>query len=274
MPELPEVETIRKELTRRVKGSEIRSARVLRSDVVAYPSVTEFASRLAFARIEAVSRQAKYLIFKLDNGMQLIFHLRLSGAIVVCRASIPLRHSRIILYLKDGRTIQFVEPRVLGRAYLIRDGERIAPLKGFFKLGKEPIAQDFDFNYLYNLIKRRKARIKSLLLDQRIAAGVGNIYSDEALFRARIRPTRRAGTLTRHEVRRLVRALKEVIRDGIKNLGTSVKDYYRTDGQTGNFQNLLNVYGREHEECHICMTRIRLVKFGNRGSRYCPGCQR
>ncbi len=274
MPELPEVETIKKELSSRIIGSQIVSVKVLRKDVIAYPDIRKFVKFIKSTKIIGVIRQGKYLLFRLNNHYLIVFHLRLSGSIIVSPNRARSKYSRTIFYLRDGRTIQFIEPRALGRVYLIKEGEKPQQLKGLFNLGFEPISEYFNFNYLSKNIKRRKARIKSLLLDQSIAAGVGNIYSDEALFTAGIRPTRRASSLSQDEISRLVRALKKVIRAGIKNLGTSVRDYYRTDGRTGNFQNLLSVYGREDEKCYRCNKKIKIVKFGNRGSRYCPKCQK
>ncbi len=274
MPELPEVETIRRELAACLHGARIVRVRVLRSDVVGHPGSSRFANALVSAQIEAVDRQGKYLILGLRGGRRLIFHLRLSGGMCVTPDPTPQRFARVLFYLSDGRVLQFVEPRVLGRVYLTEPGEKPKSLAGLFNLGLEPLAPDFSTVHLGAVLAKRKARIKSLLLDQRIAAGVGNIYSDEALFRARIRPTRRAHTLTRVEIARLVRTLKNVIREGIDNLGTSVRDYHRTDGGTGNYQEMLRVYGREGEPCLRCGAPIRLLKFGNRGSRYCPHCQK
>jgi len=274
MPELPEVETIRRELAACIRGAKISQVEVLRSLVVGHPGSAKFAKTLESDEIEAVERQGKYLILCLRGGRKLVFHFRLSGSIVVTPDRTPQRFARVLFYLSDGRALQFIEPRVLGRIYLVLPGEKPKALTGLFRLGLEPVAPGFTTAHLCAVLAKRKARIKSLLLDQSIASGVGNIYSDEALFRARIRPTRRAHTLKRDEIARLVRTLKDVIREGIENLGTSVKDYYRTDGRTGNFQKMLRVYGREDEPCRLCGTTIKLLKLGNRGSRYCPHCQK
>jgi len=247
---------------------------MLREDVIAHPSPREFCRSIIGEKILDVTRRAKYLILELTNEKRLIFHLRLSGTMVLAPLDAePEKFTRLVLKLDDLQLL-FKEPRVLGRAYLIRAGETPNNLKGFFRLGCEPISEDFDATYLRQKIKHRKARIKSLLLDQQICAGMGNIYSDEALFHAGIRPLRRAYRITNKEIPKLIKALRQVIHEGIANFGTSVSDYRRTDGQDGNFQNFLCVYGREGEPCRKCGTKIVLKKIGNRSTRYCPNCQK
>jgi formamidopyrimidine-DNA glycosylase len=274
MPELPEVETIKRELRPRIRGKSIIDCIMLREDVIAHPSPREFCRSIIGEKILDVTRRAKYLILELTNEKSLIFHLRLSGTMVLAPLDAePEKFTRLVLKL-DNLQLLFKEPRVLGRAYLIKSGEMPNNLKGFFRLGCEPISEDFDAAYLRQKIKHRKARIKSLLLDQHICAGMGNIYSDEALFRAGIRPLRRAYRITNKEIPKLIKALRQVIHEGIANFGTSVSDYRRTDGQDGNFQNFLCVYGREGEPCRKCGTKIVLKKIGNRSTRYCPNCQK
>ncbi len=274
MPELPEVETIRRELHPRIKNKRIIGCRVLRPDVVAHPTPEAFCKELLGEQIIRVARSAKYLILELTGDKRLIFHLRLSGTMSLAAIGAESeRFTRIVIKLEDQQLF-FNEPRVLGRAYLLKGEERPGNLKGFFNLGCEPISADFNAAYLRNKIKHRKAFIKNLLLDQNICAGMGNIYSDEALFRAGIRPTRRANRITQKETARLIKTLRDVIVQGIENFGTSVSDYTRTDGKNGNFQNFLNVYGREGEPCRKCGTKIVVKKIGNRSTRYCPKCQK
>ena len=274
MPELPEVETIRRELRPKVINQEIEECTILRKDVIGHPSTRAFCKSIINERIVAIQRRAKYLIFELTNDKRLIFHLRLSGTIALRDIHADSeRFTRLILRLHDYQLF-FNEPRVLGRVYLLRIDEDNKIPKGFFSLGYEPISQEFDFAYLRNKIKGRKARIKSLLLDQRICAGVGNIYSDEALFHAGVRPLRRAYRLTAAETFRLLVALKDVLNKAVDNFGTSVGDYIRTDGADGNFQNFLYVYSREDEPCRVCGTKIVVKKIGNRSTRYCPKCQK
>ena len=273
MPELPEVETIARELRSRILGRTIEDCIILRPDVIAHPKPAQFCKEITGRIIKGVGRKAKYLILELDREKRLVFHLRLSGTVSIIPLDLsPHRFSRLVLVLNDCQLL-FIEPRVLGRTYLLRSGEILPNLKGFYRLGCEPIADDFTPDYLKAKLKNRKARIKSLLLDQNICAGMGNIYSDEALYRAGIRPMRRANRITNRELERLTKALRDVITDGIHNFGTSVSDYTRTNGKNGNFQNLLCVYGREGKPCRKCGTKIALKKIGNRGTRYCPRCQ-
>lgn len=274
MPELPEVETIRRELQPALTGRKISGCSVLRPDIVGYPPKTDLCKLLAGETVTDVRRRAKYLVVDFAGRRQMIFHLRLSGALIIGGSTAPVpKFTRLILEF-GGRRLYFVEPRALGRVYIVAPGERPRALKGFFELGREPVEDGFDTAYLRMKIGRRRAYIKTLLLDQKICAGVGNIYSDEALFAAGIRPRRRAAALSRNEIYRLVRVLRKVIARGIAHLGTSVSDYVRTDGARGNFQKLLKVYGKEGEPCPSCGTPIKITKIAGRSSRYCPHCQR
>lgn len=274
MPELPEVETIKRELKPMVINKKIRSCKVLRGDVIAYPKPQEFCKSITGERIIKVSRKAKYLFFGLTNNKNIIFHFRLSGTISLrnSRAK-PERFTRVIIRV-NGHQLFFNEPRVLGRIYLVSGTRKLPILKGLYELGLEPISKNFDLTYMRGKLRGRKAKIKALLLDQSICAGVGNIYSDEALFLAGIRPLRRAYRITINETGKLVKALKDVIRKGVDNYGTSVADYHRTDGKDGNFQRFLHVYGREYKPCKVCGAKIILKKLGNRSTRFCPKCQK
>ncbi len=274
MPELPEVETIRKELQGRIIGQTVRACTVFREDVIACPPSRTFCKEIQGERILSVGRRAKYLIIQLTHDKQLIVHLRLSGSISIASPESPYERFTRVAFRLDDCQMFFNEPRCLGRLHLVKnENEKHIP-KGLCTLGLEPLVQEFDFTYLRNILKDRKAPIKSLLLDQRICAGVGNIYSDEALFRAGIRPLRRAHRITVTETHRLVKTLKDVLAIALKHFGTSVGDYVRTDGATGRFQDLLYVYARENEPCRVCGALIKVKKLGNRSTRYCPKCQK
>ncbi len=280
MPELPEVETIRRELKCRITGKRINGCRILRKDIIGYPGPDEFCRGIIDKRILDVSRRAKYLIITLENDKRLIFHLRLSGSLSIIdsaktdkRNPEELKFARLIIELED-ESLVFCEPRVLGRVYLIKNDERPKGLKGFFNLSYEPLSPEYDFLYFKEKIKKRKAKIKSVLLDQMTCAGVGNIYADEALFHANIRPIRRANTLKTEEIFKLLMAIKRVLKKGIEECGTTVSDYRRINGRKGNFQNFLYVYNREGKPCKKCGRMITLTKVGNRSTRYCPGCQK
>jgi len=274
MPELPEVETIRRELMPHVINHRINRVKVHRPDTVGYPDAKTFAKELTNKRIIDLERRAKYLIFRLNNNHSLIVHLRLSGQLRIENGIEPLRFERVSLFLSEGKRLAFVEPRVLGRVYLVENGKYPDVLKGLKNLGLEPTSSKFSYEYLKSKLQGRKGIIKSLLLDQSIAAGIGNIYSDEALFLARIIPTRRANTLTNDEIKKLAKTLRTVIRAGIKYKGTSVSDYLRPDGSEGHYQMRTYVFDREGEKCRHCPGIVLATKISNRTSRYCPKCQR
>ncbi|MEO0114406.1 MAG: bifunctional DNA-formamidopyrimidine glycosylase/DNA-(apurinic or apyrimidinic site) lyase [candidate division WOR-3 bacterium] len=274
MPELPEVETIRTELLPFVRNHQINRVKIYRNDVVGYPDTKTFARKLVNQKILDLTRKGKYLIFRLNNNHSLIIHLRLSGQLRLENGSEPLRFERVAFFLSNQKRLAFIEPRVLGRVYLIENGKYPTVLKGLKNLGLEPISPKFTYNYLKSKLANREAKIKSLLLDQSIAAGIGNIYSDEALFLAKILPTRRANTLSDEDIKNLSRALKSVIRAGIKYKGTSVSDYLRPDGSEGGYQLRTYVFNREGEKCRLCGATILKTKISNRTTRYCPKCQR
>ena len=276
MPELPEVETIRRELRPHVVCKKIIKVKILRPDVIGYPSPEKFQKGVINKLIIDLIRKGKYLIFQFNDNKAMIIHLRLSGQLLVRNSNqrTAPRFERIRFNLSGKKTLSFVEPRVLGRAYLIPQNEYPAVLTGLKELGLEPIDKKFNFDYLYSKLKGRKAPIKNLLLDQSIAAGVGNIYSDEALFLAKIHPLRRANTLKKNEIKRLTETLREVIKVGIKSKGTTVSDYLRPDGSKGNYQFRSYVFDREGEPCRVCKTTIEFAKIGNRRTRFCSKCQK
>ncbi len=276
MPELPEVETIRRELKPYVLNRRIIKINIQRPDIIGYPSADVFRKGVTGKTINNLVRKAKYLIFELNTDMSMIVHLRLSGQLLVWnpKKQTEPKHERIRFYLSDKNILSFVEPRVLGRAYLVSKNNYPDVLGGLKELGLEPIDRKFDFDYLYAKLKERKAPIKHLLLDQSIAAGVGNIYSDEALYLAGIYPLTRTNRLTKADIEKLTQTLKQVIRAGIKSKGTSVSDYLRPDGKEGSYQFCAYVFDREGEKCRKCNTTIEFKKIGNRRTRFCPKCQR
>lgn len=277
MPELPEVETVRRRLHARIVGCSIESVDVWRTDVIGYPKDWRaFADLLRNRRIRSVERRGKYLIVKLDDRVDLVLHFRLSGHLAIVRGRARPRYERLRLGLGGGGALSFVEPRALGRAYAVSSDDYPAALHGLRVMGPEPISREFDIPWLAAKLKGRRSAIKNLLLDQRICCGVGNIYSDEALFRAGVRPTRRGGSLSGREIARLVRSLRAVLQDGIRWCGTTLRDrrYVQPDGAVGGFQRHLKVYGREGKSCQVCGGQIKLVRVGVRGTRFCSSCQR
>ncbi len=310
MPELPEVETIVRELRPHVLNRKITRVEILRPDCIGYPSKDVFIKGIINKIIKSLTRKGKYLIFNLNDGSSVIIHLRLSGQLLVFSSNtkqLP-KFERIRFYLTDTLSLRaqrawqspasskhrsheiasslcssqrqiatilsFIEPRVLGRAYWLKDQNIPDVLKGLKNLGLEPIDKKFNYHYLYSKIKGRTAPIKNLLLDQSIASGVGNIYSDEALFVSGIHPLRRANTLKECDIKKLTRALRHVIKSGIESKGTTVSDYLRPDGSEGTYQFRSFVFDREDELCRICKTKIQFAKIGNRRTRFCPKCQK
>ncbi|HTW91064.1 MAG TPA: bifunctional DNA-formamidopyrimidine glycosylase/DNA-(apurinic or apyrimidinic site) lyase [bacterium] len=278
MPELPEVETIRLRLQPLLVGRRIVRVRVLRDDIVGFPGVRAFERGAAGREIADIGRRGKYLILRLDLGREIVVHLRLSGHLEVVDHQRKVEYERVRLELDNGTALSFAEPRALGRVYLVQQGRYPAELAGMSKMGPEPIHAGFDANYLRGRLRGRTAPVKNLLLDQRIACGVGNIYSDEALFRAGIRPLRKAGRLRDAEVARLARALTDVLRDGIRWCGTTLRDgrYRLPEGENGSFQERLAVFGREGERCRRrgCRGLIRRQRIGGRSTHFCPVCQK
>jgi formamidopyrimidine-DNA glycosylase len=276
MPELPEVETVRQRLAPLLVGKRISRVDVRRPDVVGYPAVAQFRNGLKGRAVVRAERRGKYLIFHLSDGKMLVIHLRLSGHLRLIENGKPAAYERIRFRLNNGEALVFIEPRALGRAYLVSSDEIGCVLKGLSRMGREPVEPEFNGEYLYEYLQRRRAKIKTVLLDQRVCAGVGNIYSDEALFWAGILPTRQANSLTRAEAERLARALKSIIRNGIRWLGTTMSDrrYLLPDGSQGKFQKRLAVFNREGQPCRVCKQKIKRIRVGNRSSYFCPECQR
>jgi formamidopyrimidine-DNA glycosylase len=277
MPELPEVESLRRILARSARGRTFVAAKVneprLRRVVTA-----DFANAIANRTIERVGRRAKYLILELSGGAVMLVHLGMSGSLTHRHPGFDAgpfdpRHDHIEFTLDDGSLLVFNDPRRFGLMKLVPRDEldSIAELKG---LGPEPLGDGFAADYFWRATRGRTASIKNLLMDQRIVAGVGNIYASEILFRAAVRPTRRAGRVTRKEVDLIVAATRDILHEAIGSRGTTFRSYRDSRGQPGRFAERLKVYGREAKPCLICATPIRAIVVGQRSSFYCPRCQR
>jgi len=281
MPELPEVETIARGMDKRVAGDTIESVWLGEKPEPLKSPAREIAAVLEHARIAKVRRIGKHIVFDLTRMPrntrgkplphgQWIVHLGMTGRMQVADPHDELlKHTHAVLKLKSGRELRFVDPRRFGRLSVVRLGDSAS--KGFAAPGDEPL--DSQVDRFTALFRTRKTPIKSALLNQKLLSGVGNIYADESLFRAGIRPRRRAASLTRDELRRLHLALKEVLREAIKLGGSSVSDYVDADGREGFFQLQHRVYGREGEPCLVCATPIKRVIIAGRSSHYCPHCQ-
>ena len=275
MPELPEVETIARSLRPKLTGLTFAGARVLLPKIVAAPTDSAvFEALLAGKRITEVSRRGKYLLLTLSGDYVLAFHLRMTGSLILCRADEPAKkHTHIVMELENGRHLRYADPRQFGRVWLL-PAKEMARLAGFKDLGPEPFDPVFTEAYLVNALKRRHTRIKPLLLDQTFVAGLGNIYTDEALYRAGIEPETKASAISARAAKKLRESILSVLQEGIDNRGSSIRDYIDGEGEPGNFQNLLRVYGKEGAQCQKCGTIIKRKKVGARGTFFCPKCQR
>lgn len=274
MPELPEVETIKNELKPFLINKKFIGVKLVNKKIIGYPKPKDFLKKIINKKIFDIERKGKYLTFKLSENYNLTFHLRLSGRLIYNEnLEDKVKYIRIKFLFNKGALL-FSEPRLLGRVYLYSADKLPKSLSSLNNLGKEPLMPEFNFQYLKSKIKNRHTNIKSLLLDQRIACGVGNIYSDEALFCAKIHPKRKGSSLNDEEIKKLVKCLKKIIKLAIIKKGTSISDYLRPDGKIGSFQKYLKVFRKEGEKCVRCNEKIMRIKINNRSSYFCPNCQR
>ncbi len=270
MPELPEVETIARGLAKRVVGDVIESVWLGSKPEPLKSPAAEIAATLQSKRISNVRRVGKHIVLDLEPGRdggsaaQWIVHLGMTGSLQVCDSSTEIeKHTHAVVKLASGRELRFVDPRRFGR---------LSVIEKFAAAGAEPL--DINFPDFADLFRGRKTPIKSALLNQKLLSGVGNIYADEALFRAGIRPRRRTASLTRDELLRLRIALKKVLREAIRLGGSSISDYVDADGEEGFFQLKHRVYGRAGKPCLVCKTPIKRIVIAGRSSHYCSRCQK
>jgi len=271
VPELPEVETIRRDLLSRVVGRTFSHIRVLpgAERVVQWPSPAEFCRALPGRRIEDVSRRGKYLLFRLSDGCCLIIHLRMTGAILHrSKDAAEDPHLRICFSLDDNSELRYTDLRKLGSMWLVKEPEAIVG-----KLGPDAL-EGVTWQTLRALTDGRSAAIKAVLMDQRALAGLGNIYSEEALLLAGIHPRRPAKSLAADELRRLGKAIREVLLEAMGHRGSSFRDYVDAEGQEGEHQWHVKVYRRTGEPCYRCGTPIERIKVSGRSTHFCPRCQR
>jgi formamidopyrimidine-DNA glycosylase len=274
MPELPEVETIVADLRPHLVGRTIVQCDLRFPSLVRHPEPEVFADSIVGLTIETLGRRGKYILAGLEGGDQLVIHLGMSGQLRLVDAQTPLLdHTHVILDLDNGRQLRYRDPRRFGRLLLGTEASLIAAGR-MPRLGPEPIDEDFGADDLYVRLRRRRAPLKAVLLDQTTIAGVGNIYADESLHRARLRPDRAAGSLSRMSVRRLHEALREALQIAIKNRGSSVDTYRDAWGEVGSQQEQLLVYGRAGEPCYTCGRPLSLVRIAGRSSVFCRRCQR
>lgn len=273
MPELPEVEAVRRSLIGHIVGQRVDSFLV--GD---YPAVLggeraeDVAARITGHVMQGVRRRAKYLIIDLDDGTALVIHLRMTGRLsVVPHGEDPLRYQRLAIAFENGFDLRFSDQRKFGRVTHLHP-EDLHALEQ--RLGLEPLTREFSAAWLEERLRKRKGKIKAVLLDQQLIGGLGNIYADEALFHARIHPERSANTLSSEEVRRLHRAIREVLRNAVDGRGTTFSSFQDADGNQGRYGRRLAIYGRGGKgRCPRCGTLLERTVVGGRGTSFCPHCQ-
>ena len=274
MPELPEVETVRARLEPKLVGRRLTSVEISDARLTRPVDPVEVAAELAGERIEALERRGKYLVVRFESGRVLLIHLRMTGQLLhVNGAPRPGSdpHRRAVVSLDDGSDVIYRDVRRFGTWLLVEPGE-LEPYLGT-RVGREPLAPTFSANRLAEAIAGRRAPIKAVLLDQRRLAGVGNIYADEALWRARVHPLQPARDLHAAEVAALHRGVRRALRAGIARQGATLSDYRTPEGERGQMQNEFKVYGRAGEPCDRCGTPIEKIRAAGRGTWYCPSCQ-
>jgi len=272
MPELPEVETIRRDLEPLIRGRTFAAAWVSENAprLVQLLTPGEFCRQLPGRRIEGLSRRGKYLILNLDRGLIWVVHLRMTGRFQHERIACPeTPYLRARFELDDGSSLCFLDLRKFGMMWLVDDWALVNP-----RLGPEPLEDGFGVVAFRAALKRRSAPIKTVLLDQSVLAGVGNIYADEALFVAGVNPKRAASSLTKPAVQRLHASIREVLTNALGDRGSSFRDYVDASGRQGGHQLNVKVFRRTGEPCYRCGSEVRRIKLGGRSTHYCPRCQR
>lgn len=278
MPELPEVETMRRDLDREVVGKKIKTVEAtgLRS-IRRHKSKKDFIAKLEGRKITGVQRRGKYLLLKLDGGDVLVVHLGMSGRLL--RAKGPkeplLKHTHVVVTFTQGGQLRYVDPRTFGELFITALDSVEAAVPELAHLGFDPLDDVMSWSRFAAMLQAKKAKLKPLLMDQKFIAGIGNVYADEILWAAGLRPDRSSETLSSQEVRRLSRAMVETLQDAIKHRGSSLADEQYRDlfGEIGGYQGEHKVYDREGLPCRRCRTPIARVKAGGRSTFFCPQCQ-
>jgi len=274
MPELPEVETIRKGLEKKVRGKRVNKVIIRNEKAIKAPSSPgQFIRKIEGRRLSGIRRKGKYLILELDSKDSLIIHLRLTGRLIYSPEGEELPYTRVIFIFPDKTQLSFTNMRGLGGLWLIPN-EEFRNLPFLNSLGPEPLDNDFTLARFRKLLQGKKGKIKSLLMEQTFIAGVGNIYSQEALFLSGIHPERNASMLIDREVESLYNNLLAVLREALSYDGSSIDAYVDLNGKKGSYESHLRVYGRKGKDCFRCGAVIRKIKVSGRGTCFCPVCQK
>lgn len=273
MPELPEVEVIRRGLSPLLIGRTIRSVELFRSDL-RYPLPQQMSAVLTGRRFTTVGRRGKYLLFSLDGDRVLLWHLGMTGQFhLLASHTAPVKHEHVRIRLDDGNALCYRDSRRFGYAGLTTRDE-LGDHPWLTHFGPEPLGPDFNADYLWSCCKGRKAPVKNVLMDTKVVVGVGNIYASESLFRSGIHPARLAGKVSKTRLAILVERVRQVLGEAIDAGGSTISDFVKADGRPGYFAHQFRVYGREGMPCHACGRPIRRTVQGGRSTFFCPGCQR
>lgn len=274
MPELPEVETVKRGLEQNIIGKKIEECIVFRHDLrIAVPE--NIVEELEGSSIKSLQRRSKYLLIDYGKDNYLVIHLGMSGKLLYLEDDIfqKQKHDHFFIKFSDNSSIFFNDARRFGLITLVNKDE-LSEHKLFSHLGPEPLTDDFDGNFMKNKFANKQVNIKQAIMDSKNLVGVGNIYASEALFRSKINPTKPAGKISQQKLNLLSDNIKQVLRDAIESGGSTLRDYVRSDGDVGYFQHSFKVYGRENEPCVLCSTNIKRIVQQNRSSFYCPSCQK
>jgi formamidopyrimidine-DNA glycosylase len=278
--ELPEVEVVRRDLEkdvvgRRVAAVDVRRMKNTKRVIRRHKTPKEFRDRLKGRKFARAERKGKYILLQLDDGMVLVAHFGMSGRFLRGNKRLPLdNHTHVIITFQQGGDLRFIDPRTFGELF-VTPGDQLGKVKELAHIAIDPLESTFTWQQFSDVLERRATKLKPLLMDQQFVSGLGNIYSDEVLFAAGLRHDRMSNELSAQEVRRLYRAIQEVVQEAIRFRGTTLGDEAYVDlyGKPGEYQNELKVYGRRGEPCRRCRTPIQVVKYSGRNSFFCPQCQ-
>lgn len=268
MPELPEVETIRRGIEKRILGKKVKRVEINTAKMIKEPSLKKFKEEVEGKTFKQVIRRGKYLILGLSSGKKIVIHLRMTGQLIYGKKDAK---SRVSFLLSGGKYLNLNDRRHLGEIRLVENWEKVP---GIAKIGMEPLEEGFTLKVFGEMLNKKKAKIKPLLMNQEFLAGMGNVYAQEALFKAGIHPERKAYRLKRDEVKSLFYELKKVLREAIDYRGSSLSSYVDAEGRRGSFHFRLRVYGRGGEPCVKCKMPLEFIKLAGRGTSFCPKCQK
>ena len=273
MPELPEVETVRKALLKKNLNKTIKSINIIYPKIFVYPNVEEVERIIKNQQIINISRYGKWLIFELTS-YYLLSHLRMEGKYIYRNLNEPTTKHELVSFMFNDYELRYLDVRKFGKMYLLNKEDLYSNISPLSKLGLEPWNEKLTTEYLKDKYLKKTLPIKTVLLDQSIITGIGNIYADEILFLSKINPYTKAKDLVDNDLSNIIKNTKKVLEKAISEGGTTIRSYTSEEGITGKFQNDLYVHKRENEDCKICSTKIKKDKINGRGTYYCPNCQK